>query len=191
MCGFVALWADDLVEAEREIGVALDVAERTGDISLEGRCVTYLAVIARKRQNIERVKELAQRSLQVATAGPMPDYIGAAHGNLAWVGWRLGDCVMAHANGQAACQAWGRLPASYSFEWIGRWPLIALAVDRGDLGEALSHARGLLDRHQQRPPAPIELALTACIQAADRGDIEAARLHLRVAADSASLCGHL
>jgi DNA-binding SARP family transcriptional activator len=191
MCGFVALWADELVEAERELGIALDLAERTGDVSLEGRCLTYLTVLARKRDNIERVRELGERTLRVATAARMPDYVGAAHGNLAWAAWRQGDGALARAEGQAALQAWGRLPASYVFEWIGRWPLIGLALDRGDLDEAAGQAQALLDPRQQRPPPPIELALTAAVQAAGRGDGGAARTGLEEAAAAARLCGHL
>jgi DNA-binding SARP family transcriptional activator len=189
--GFVLLWADALAEADREISAALALAERTGDISLEGRCLTYLTVIARKRGQVEQARSLAERSLRVGTAGQMPDYVGAAHGNLAWAGWRCGDRSTAHLHGQEALQAWRQLPAGYVFEWIGRWPLIGHALDRENIAEAVEHARVLLDPRQQRPPAPIELALAAAIHAVGSGDVEAARTHLSVAADSARLAGYL
>jgi eukaryotic-like serine/threonine-protein kinase len=189
--GFALLWANDLDEAERAISAALTLAERTGDISLEARCLTYLTVIARKRRQIERVRAFADQSLRVATNSQMPDYVGAAHGNLAWAAWRLGDSSAAHDHGQEALHAWRQLPAGYMFEWIGRWPLIGVALEQEDVPEAVEHAEVILDTHQQRPPPLIERALEAGIRAASDGDVEAARTYLAEAAEAARLQGYL
>ena len=192
LVGFVLVGSDDeLDEAEREIEAALALSERTGDVSLESRCLTYLTVVARKRQQVERTQALAERGLRVATAGHMPDYLGAAHGNLAWVAWRLRDRSAALVHGQEAVNAWKRLPASYMFEWLARWPLIGVALEQGTIEDVIEQARALLDARQQRPPSTIEAALVAAVQAADHGDLEAARSHLAAAAAAAPRSGFL
>jgi DNA-binding SARP family transcriptional activator len=184
--GFSALWAtEDLGAAEREFHTALDLAERSGDISLRGRCLTYLTVIHRLRSQVEEARTTARQSLEVALAGQMHDYIGAAHGSLAWAAWRVGDMDNARMHGQQALEAWRRLPAGYMFEWIGRWPLIGIALTEGNLSEALSQARPLLEASQKRMPESIEPALEAAIRAAEEGDLVASHTFLEQAAKAA------
>jgi len=54
--GFALLWSGDLSAAEQHISVALDLAQRSGDLSLQGRCLTYLTIIARRRGDVERAR---------------------------------------------------------------------------------------------------------------------------------------
>jgi DNA-binding SARP family transcriptional activator len=189
--GFGLLWADELATAEEEIGTALALAERTGDISLQGRCLTYLTVIARKQEQSERVRDYAERSLNVAIAAQMPDYSGAAHGNLAWLAWRNGELTVGRSHGQKALKAWQQLPTPYTFEWIGRWPMIGIALAEGNLVEASAHAQLLLDERQQRPPPALETALTAAVQGASIGDHESVRTALEAAVAPAQEQGYL
>ena len=185
--GFSELWAaEELEAAEREFRTALGLAERSSDISLKGRCVTYLTVVYRLRGQVQEVQSMAGQSLEVALAGQMHDYIGAAHGNLAWAAWRVGDIEAARAHGQEALKAWRRLPAGYMFEWIGRWPLIGIALTEGNLPEALSQARQLLYTNQKRMPEGIESGLEAAIRSADEGDPVASRVFLDKAAEAAT-----
>ena len=189
--GFALLWSGALDQAEQQINDALDVAERSGDRSLEGRCITYLTVIARQRGDTVRAQAYARQSMGVAEANQMYDYIGAAHGNLAWVAWRTGNLPAAHEHGQAALEAWGHLPAGYIFEWTARWPLIGAALADGDTAGALEHARLLLDERQQRPPRSLELALEAALHAAQPGDLAAAATLLNAARGTAQALGYL
>jgi tetratricopeptide (TPR) repeat protein len=189
--GGALLFAGDLTAAEREIRAALEWAERSGDISLEGRCLTYLTVIARQGGQLDLVRTYAERSLRVATVGQMPDYIGAAHGNLAWVAWRVGDYAAVHAHGHAALAAWRQLPAGYIFEWVGRWPLIGVALAEGDVVAVIMHARALLDERQQRPPPALEQTLEAAVHVANTSDQAAIHAHLDVVSKSAREQGYL
>jgi DNA-binding SARP family transcriptional activator len=189
--GFALLWANELAEAEEECRAALELAERSDDISLQGRCLTYLTVIARKRGQVELVQTIAEQSLRVATVGQMPDYIGAAHGNLAWVAWRTSDLAAVRAQGQEALHAWQDLPAGYMFEWIGRWPLIGVALAEGNAVEVGAHARVLLDERQQRAPSVLESALQAAVTATDAGDLDGAAAHVESIADTARAQGFL
>ena len=192
LIGFVELWAgNDLNFAEQEIGTALVLAQQTGDISLEGRCLTYLTVIARMRGALDQVRDYAERSLRVAEAAKMYEYVGAALGNFAWLEWRKGDIAAARIRGQAALEAWKRVPIAYMMEWVGRWPLIGAALAEDDLSEALAQARVLLEEQQKRMPAPIESLFESAVHAANTGDLAASRAFLEQAADLAPQFGYL
>lgn len=189
--GFALLWTGDRDQAEQQISCALAIAERSGDRSLEGRCLTYLTIIGRQRGDAERVQAYARQSMGVAEASEMHDYIGAAHGNLAWLAWRAGDLPAVHAHGQSALDAWGQLPAGYIFAWTARWPLIGAALAEGDTAGAVEHGRMLLDARQQRPPRSIESALEAAVHAAQSGDLAAAHTLLAAARGTARELGYL
>ena len=189
--GFALLWSGNLTDAEQHISHALDLAERSGDLSLQGRCLTYLTVIARQRGDVDQVQAYAKHSLDVAEASQMHDYIGAAHGNLAWVAWRTGDLHMVRSHGHAALEAWRQLPAGYICAWTARWPLIGAALAESDIAGAVEHARNLLDERQQRPPRLIEAALEAAVQAAQSSDLAAAFTLLQAACAPARELGYL
>jgi DNA-binding SARP family transcriptional activator len=189
--GLALVMTGDLDEAERELRLALDEAERRGDRSLEGRCLTYVTIVERKRGNLEQTRAHAERSLAVATSGHMHDYIGAAYGNLAWVAWRMGRPAEAAAYGERALDAWRSLPAGYMFSWVARWPLVGLALTEADIRAAVEHARAMLDERQQRPPPEIEPLLEAAVRTADASDIAAAREQLESACVPARELGYL
>ena len=190
--GFGLLWAtDDLATAEQEIQMALALAQQSGDVSLEARCLTYLTVIARKRGELDQVHGYAERSLRAAEAGQMYEYIGAAEGNFAWLDWRKGNIAGARLRGAAALAAWSHVSVHYMFEWLGRWPLIALALRDNDLAEAMTQARVLLDEQQKRMPAAIETALEGALRAAEADDLGASRDLLEQAAALAQPLGYL
>jgi DNA-binding SARP family transcriptional activator len=189
--GFALLWHNDLDAAEEQIRAALDLAERTGDISLEARCLTYLTIICRKRGQFDAVRAYAERSLRVAMAEQMPEYIGAAHGNLAWLAWRAANLADARAHGQRALAAWRGTSLVFSAQWTALWPLIGVALAENQVAEAAEYARALLDLQQQRPPEVLEVALEATVRAADVGDLEAARAEIARALDPARALGYL
>lgn len=87
--------------------------------------------------------------------------------------------------------AWQQLAAGYMFEWLGRWPLIAVLLAEKNDPEARAHARVLLDERQQRQPPLLEKALEATVQAADAGDYVAVRAHLESVARTANDFGYL
>jgi DNA-binding SARP family transcriptional activator len=173
--GFALLLSNDIDEAETELLDALEVAERTIDLTLVARCLTYMTFVARKRGDIQQVQRYAERSLLIATKVQMPDYIGAAHANLAWLAWRARNLDEVQRLGAAALNAWQNLPVGYMFEWTGRWPLIGVALLKGDLNPIITHAQVLLDEYQQRPPHALEAALSSAQRIGSNGTIEAMR----------------
>ncbi|MBC8075682.1 MAG: AAA family ATPase [Chloroflexales bacterium] len=189
--GFTLLWRGELDESQAQLQAALALAERIGDVTTQSRCLTYLTVLERKRGNVAAVQTLIGRSVAVATAGQMAEYVGAAHGNAAWVAWRTGDSAAAARLGHAAITRWQALTITYSFEWTARWPLLAVALQRHALPEALEHARHLLAAAQQRPPVALEGLLDQAVQRASMGDMALAHVLLTQALDPAHQHGYL
>ena len=135
MLGLALLFAGELGElprAEREMAHAMADAERIGDVTLASRCVTYAAIIARRRGRVDDTERLAERALAAAKTARMLDYLGAARANLAWAAWRRGDSARARALGLDAIAPWDELAESYPYgmQWPGRLLLIALALDQ-------------------------------------------------------------
>ncbi len=129
--GFALLWSGDPQGAMEPLEIALHLAERTGDVSLQARCLTYLTIAHRQCMQMEETRRDAARSLEVATAAQMPEYVAMAKANQAWLAWRAGDLASVQELGQAALELWHQLPAGHAsapFQWLARWPLIAVAL---------------------------------------------------------------
>jgi DNA-binding SARP family transcriptional activator len=189
--GFVLLLSNALAEAETDLQAALALAEQTTDLTLVARCLTYLTFLARKRGEIPQVQRYAERSLFTATTVQMPDYIGAAHAHRAWLAWRTSNLDAVQQQGAAALSAWQKLPVGYMFEWAGRWPLIGVALLAGDLPQIITHARVLLDEHQQRLPLALEDALSAALRIGPHGTKHAMQAVFDTVAALAQELGYL
>jgi hypothetical protein len=149
------------------------MAERTGDVTTEARCLTYLTVAARKRGLTDQVRVLAAQSLTAAVAAHMPEYVATAQANLAWVAWRedrLDDC---ESKAHSALEQWAQLPAGHAsaaFQWTALWPLIGVCLVQGRADHATTHATELLVPTLMRLPAGIEERLSAAVECWERDD---------------------
>ena len=148
----------ELVQSEEELRAALKVAERTGDLTLLARCLNYLVLIERRRQDVGAAEHAVKRLLPVVMRGAMKAYIGMAKATLGWIAWREGDNVTAQAEEEAALDLWSTDSVS-PFKWNALWPLMAIAAERKDVAVTAKYAQQLLDPAQQ--PLPPELA--ACV----------------------------
>ena len=189
--GFAFLWHGDQDAAEEQLTEALALAEQSGDASLQVRCVTYLTVLCRERGQIEEVRALTGRSLEMATAAGMPEYVATAHANQAWLAWRDDDLDAVERCGRAALELWPPVHASSSFRWTALWPLIGAALSRDDTGAAVEFARGLLDPSQQRMADELQGPVEAAVHAWDEGNQAAADGLLGEAAAIARPAGRL
>lgn len=154
--GFALLFEGGLAEAEAELSGATEYAETIGDIPLQCRCATYLAIARRFRGDLEGVEHHANRTIQMATMGGMDDYLGASMANLGWIAWRRRDLETAEQHTRAALAAWGRNESRnqtkgglYPFQGLALWVRLALAFERGRLDECPAAAQRLLDPSQQ------------------------------------------
>ena len=173
--GFAHLWRGELAAAEEHMHAALALTERTGDVVHRSRCLTYLAIAARKGGRVDDVRRYVSRVLPVASAGQMLEYIGTARGNLAWIAWRSGDIAEVVPNGRAAVEVWQKLPIIYAFQWTALVPLVAAAVRSGEIETALGYVRTLLAPSQQRLPTEIDVALADGVRLWDDGEHDRAR----------------
>ncbi|WP_224365043.1 serine/threonine-protein kinase [Hyalangium versicolor] len=183
----------DLGEAEQESLAGLRLVEQTGDLTQKARLLTYLAVVYRERGQVGRTRECCEESLRVATAARMDDYVGAARANRAWVAWREKRVDEAEQEARAALECWRKLSAiyPYPFQWQGLWVLLAVALRRMAVAEAVEHARALLDPTQQRLPQPLAATLNAALVAWHQDQQEAAREYLEHATEAAQRMGLL
>jgi transcriptional regulator with XRE-family HTH domain/tetratricopeptide (TPR) repeat protein len=189
--GFAWLWYDDFDAAEQEMIAALGLAERSGDVTTQSRCLTYLTIVERKRGHIDTAREYVRRSLAVAVAGQMFEYLGAAKGNLAWLAWRGRDLAESHARGQEALELWGQLTITYPFHWTALWPLIGVTLAHDQVAETIDHVRHLLEPTQQRMPNVLETILQEALDEWEQGHPKQARERLLQAVEQAKGLGFL
>jgi class 3 adenylate cyclase/DNA polymerase III delta prime subunit len=167
--GFELLWHGDLKEAENQLLIALQASERTGDVTTETRCLTYLAVTYRKLGDVPNVKTYAARSLEAAAIGQMIEYTGMAKANLAWAARREGKILEAQKLAEAAWETMQKTIQSQMFNWVAVWPLIGICLAQHQTAEAIDFARMLLAPTTQPQPETIASPLQAAIQAWEHG----------------------
>jgi tetratricopeptide (TPR) repeat protein len=184
---FALLFHGALEEAEQQNLAGLRLAEQTGDLTMKSRLLTYLTVVYRKRGQVAETREWCERSLEVATRARMDDYVGAALANRAWVAWREQRWEEAEQQAHAALECWRKLAViyPYPFQGLGLWILLAVALRRDALAEAVAHARALLEPKQQRLPDVLAKKLEGALEGWDQGQEETAHEHLRHAVESA------
>lgn len=176
----------DLEEALRQGQAGLRLAERLGELTLQSRLLAYLTLAHRRLGEVERTSEYARRSLEVATATGMGDGLGVAHANRAWVAWQEQRVEEAEQEALAALECWRTLGSyCYPLQWQALWVLLAVALRREALAEAMEWARALLAPTQQRVDAPLAAHLEAALQAWEQGQQELAGSSLGQAVECA------
>lgn len=189
--GFLLLWHGAYDDAQEHFERALELAERSGDITLQARCLTYLAIVARFGRAADETARRTAALMQVATAAQMPEYIAVARANQAWLAWRQGDWDAAQMHGQAALALWAGLPFSYGFQWLALWPLLAVALRQEQASLAVEYVCRLLHPSQQRLPDAMSAALQSAHDDMAAGQIAQARSHLQAAVDLAQSASQL
>ena len=188
---FTLLWHGDLDEANAMLGESLREAERCGDTALRSRSLTYLMVIARKRGDVDAVREAIGPVIEQAREASLPEYEAMAMANRAWVGWRCGDEEAATADARAALSMWEGLPVRYFFDWMALWPLLAMALAAGRIEEAAQCARGMLPPPQQRLQEPLQSLVEEAVHAWDAGQPDETEDLLRRGLRAGSDLGYL
>jgi hypothetical protein len=191
MLGWCRLWRGEGDEAERHLQASLALDERTGDVLHRSMSLSYLAVLARKRGQVDVVRESIQPCLDAAAAAQRMVYTGMARANQAWLAAREGDWEETQVHGCAALELWELFAGdSMPFRWLALRPLLGAALAHDQVAEAIDHARALLAPKQQRLPEALTAALEAAIQCWEAGQSEAARVHLDQAMPQALVLGY-
>jgi hypothetical protein len=71
------------------------------------------------------------------------------------------------------------------------WPLIAVALARGDLEEGLMQARALFGPNQQPLPHPLSKLTRSALESSEKNQREAAQTYLAKAVEAARQIGYL
>jgi class 3 adenylate cyclase/tetratricopeptide (TPR) repeat protein len=189
--GFAWLWAGKFEMAEKWISDALELTEKTGEIVLQSRCLTYLAVIERRRGEVENTRRYAEQSLASATAAKMVEYIGMAKGNLAWVDLRNGEVASAFEHASGGVEDLRQTPQGHILLWVALWPLIGVQIERAQISEAIDHLETLLTPPQMAIPGDLESAMRVAVDAWERNDQDTAKFNLGKTANLARQIGYL
>ncbi len=160
--GFVLLFRNELDEARQLMEEVLEQGKRIGAVVLEGVCLAYLALLHRKRGEVDETR----RSSSEIAAGTGPvqqqEYLGLAHGNLAWAAWRAGSLTEVEEHAARALECWQEARLSYAFQWTALLPLLAAKLEQDEIAEAIALARRLLDPSQEQLAAPLPAVLGEC-----------------------------
>jgi tetratricopeptide (TPR) repeat protein len=191
MVGFCLLWHGDLAEAESHFQLSLQACERAGDVTVEARCLTYLAVTYRKLGDISRVRDYAARSLETATTGQMIEYVSMAQTNQAWALRREGKLEEARRLVETAWETMQKTIQAQMFLWVAVWPLLGISLDQKRIGDAVEFARLLLNPKTQPQPEAIAASLQSAITAWEKGQLEQAYADFTQAASLAEPLGYI
>jgi tetratricopeptide (TPR) repeat protein len=172
--GMVLMYSGQLERAEPLLQSALQQADQRGDLSLQVRCLTYLTILYRQRKLVEVVESFAETSLHCATTASMPEYVGAAQANQAWVAWQRGDTRTAEELGLAAMALWGQSSGLQSistpYHWTAIWPLICVAWKANNLEKIVTYIRFLLEPVRAQMPDELQFTLEQVSMAWEAGN---------------------
>jgi tetratricopeptide (TPR) repeat protein len=171
--GFCLLWRGKLDEAEEHLARGLDDGRRAGIALLEVRCLVYGLLVRRRQGDVEAARA---RLVELEELEELHGYRGLISSCHAWVACRDGELDRAVRCGEEALDEWGaegRLGYGV-FQWTARFPLLAVALARGELERAREHAAAMLDPRQQPLPDEIAAALGPGVASGRAEDLAAA-----------------
>ena len=182
---FTLLWSGDIVAADRKLHDVLDEARRIGDAERHLMCLTYLAVTARFRHDVDGARAFATAGVAAARTAGARLYEGVNSANLAWADWRVQRASPDQSRVQldAAVALMASTPG-YPFWWIATLLDLALVQDTEDVSTVASLCESLIVPSQQRLPDPLAATMTHVVTSPSLENV-------RVVCDAAMLTGHL
>jgi class 3 adenylate cyclase len=177
--GLVNLFYGNFAEAIKHGGIALDLARRCGDLVVEARCLTYLAVAHRRAGDIDKARTFAEGTLDLATKIGMTEYVAMAKATLAWVAWKEKRRDACEKLGNEALELWHGMDDPYSFDWMALWPLIAIAIEQEQTKRAVALAEGLFRENQHPIDDEVTAATKLAIESWKNGNAAAAEKQIK------------
>ena len=175
--GFAYLWSSSWEKSVTPLLAGLALSEKVGDVVTMLRSLTYATTFYRRKGEVEVVEGFIPRCLEAAAQAKMIEYAGTAYGNQAWARWKRGDLDGFDLSLKAAIEAWdmvSKTHASRAFQWVALLPALSVALNRGDLTQAVDYAQILVDPYHKRLEADLAQALTDAAGAAGDGQAERA-----------------
>ncbi len=149
---FMLLWSGDRAGAERKLLEVLEEAGRVGNAEVHLLALTYLAITARFRHDVESARAFAIAGLAAARLSGARLYEGVASANLAWVAWRQGEVRDRVREQLAEARDLLSVMPGYPFLWITDFVEVAIAATDGDLEQVSRLCSILANPPQQRLP---------------------------------------
>lgn len=173
--GFSLLWHGEPRAARDWMVKAYEAAVRMGASLLQVRSLTYLSVASRQLKDINSLREQSSTLFELASAINEFAYQGISLANQGWLAWQDGDSISAEKLCNSANETW-KQSGGNMFPWLADWVLLAIAVSRGDLGQAENRALALLDPNSLIQPIrePIAVRLEEALHACRLQDMKAA-----------------
>jgi hypothetical protein len=131
-----------------------------------------MAVVGRKRGDVEMTRLWADRTLVLARKAKNVTYEASSLASLGWVAWREGDETRAQTYLTEAMLLGGKAPSPLKFMAVG--PLLAIAAKHRAWSSAIEHAQTLLHPSHQKMPDDVQATLEQAVKAWDSGAIEEA-----------------
>jgi eukaryotic-like serine/threonine-protein kinase len=166
--GLAYVSCNELSAAQEQLKAAEAIGQRTGDIVLLSRCITYLLLVERRRGDTRAARRETKRLLAIASKGGMKEYVAMAKATLAWIAWREGDNAQVLNEGKEALELWSQGTA-YPFQWAALWPLIAVSAGEQNAAEVIRFAKQLLEQTQQSLPQHLGDAVEEAIAEYESG----------------------
>ncbi|MEP6955865.1 MAG: hypothetical protein ABI883_03505, partial [Chthoniobacterales bacterium] len=165
--GMILLWRENFLEAVEHCTLALEIAERIGDLVMQARCLTYRTTAHRRLRAQSETERDAERTVSVATRIGMPEYTAMAKANLAWVAWRKDASAEAEQLSLEALSLWHAMEEPYGFDWMALFPLMAIAFEKHDWKQAWECTAALVGENQHPLPEELMRAIQPVLAAAE------------------------
>lgn len=166
--GYGLTFKRELAEGQTELNESLRVALHIGDAEYEVASRAVMGIAARMAGDIDAVDQGVGLTIQSARAAGMHSYVAMGLANSAWAALRRGNPTQAREAAQEASEIWTREP--WRILWLAHWPLLALAIDQGDVAAAKFHAKTMLAPIQYDMGPEITLALREGCEWANVGE---------------------
>ena len=115
----------------------------------------------------------------------MVEYVAMAKANLAWIAWRQNRLEDCESLGREALELWHSMDDPYSVDWMALWPLIAVAITRGQTEKAVEFARGIFPESQHPIDDEVMSATKCAIDSWKTGDTALAESQMQNALKTA------
>jgi class 3 adenylate cyclase/tetratricopeptide (TPR) repeat protein len=189
--GDYLLLRGDLEEARTQFERAYAIADRMGELFLRCESLTALAMTALRRRDVDSVRRLVPEAELASQEGKAIVLQATLKEIRAWLAWqddRPEDVVRLSAEAEELIKLSGW---RFYWKWAHLFPLMAVFLKAGRVGEAVEAAREVLDPYQKHLSDELEAGLAAGCEAWDHGRAKHASQELAKALDLATKLGYL
>ena len=162
----------DLPAAEKYLSSALAMADRIGETLLHDMALRSLCLTALRRHDVDAVRTLLPQSFAAIRAAgrQVGSHLGGTRAIACWLAWQDGrpdEVLQLAAEIHADRLIFG---SGAMYQWVYLFPVLAVRLQAGELGEAAAAARAIIQPTQQLLPGDLTTALAEVGDAWDEGN---------------------